>query len=60
MAISNSLLKAVLGLGELVSLPAVLCCELRSVFLLDILEYLRPWSTLAQQGGATGPFQAST
>lgn len=51
VAISNSLLKAVLGLGELVSLPAVLCCELRSVFLLDILEYLRPWSTLAQQGG---------
>lgn len=29
----------------------MLCYELRSVFLLDILEHLRPWSTLAQQGG---------
>ena len=57
MAVSNSLLEPVLGLGELVSFPAMLCCELRSVFLLDILEYLRPWSTLAARG-SIGLFQA--
>lgn len=51
VAVSNSLLESVLGLGELVSFPAMLCCELRSVFLLDILEYLREQSTRAQQRG---------